>query len=110
MVKKRKGEKRKKKKNINDRDLLPIVRRIELAPSHPFSFFFYTPSARSTKVVVFLFFHKTKRGKDDKRLRIPKTGHIHATHTHEQGKPIIATQNNKKKKKEARHGKKREHN
>lgn len=109
MVKKRKGEKRKKKKNINDRDLLPIVRRIELAPSHPFSFFFYTPSARSTKVVVFLFFHKTKRGKDDKRLRIPKTGHIHATHTHEQGKPIIATQNNKKKK-EARHGKKREHN
>lgn len=40
MVKKRKGEKRKKKKNINDRDLLPIVRRIELAPSHPFSFFF----------------------------------------------------------------------
>lgn len=97
---KRKGE---KKKNINDRDLLPIVRRLELAPSHPF--FFFTPSARSTKVVVFLFFHKTKRGKDDKRLRIPKTGHIHATHTHEQGKPIIATQNNNKKK-GARHGKK----
>lgn len=35
MVMKRKGE---KKKNINDRDLLPIVRRLELAPSHPFFF------------------------------------------------------------------------